>query len=279
MTLRSGVTGSPRHRTAWVEAGPADGPLMIFVHGWPELGVVWRAQLEHFTRLGVRCVAPDMRGYGGSSAPADPSAYALREIVADMTEPHDALGGAPAVWVGHDWAARWRSRWPRTTRPVAGRWRASASRTRRGVSPRRTCCRWWTATGTRPTSTRTGSGATTAGTRGRSTAPPRTSRRTWRRPSRCCSGRATRRPWGARRGRRGWWRTAAGSARLTLPVLFLHAAWDTICDTRHSRLADPMRADCADLTEWPVGGGHERMLERPEQVNAALERWPATVHD
>jgi pimeloyl-ACP methyl ester carboxylesterase len=39
MTLVPGYTGSARHRTGWVEAGPPDGPLMIFVHGWPELGV------------------------------------------------------------------------------------------------------------------------------------------------------------------------------------------------------------------------------------------------
>ena len=101
----TGSTESPRHRTAWLAAGPPDGPLMIFVHGWPELGLVWRSQLAHFARLGWRCVAPDMRGYGGSSVPAEPSAYALREIVADMVELHDAFGGGPAVWVGHDWGS------------------------------------------------------------------------------------------------------------------------------------------------------------------------------
>lgn len=58
-----------RHRTAWIEAGPADRPLMIFIHGWPELGIVWRAQVEHLAAAGWRCIAPGMRGYGGSSAP------------------------------------------------------------------------------------------------------------------------------------------------------------------------------------------------------------------
>ena len=56
-----------RHRTAFIDAGPADGPLIFFIHGWPELGVVWRAQIDHFAALGWHCVAPDMRGYGGSS--------------------------------------------------------------------------------------------------------------------------------------------------------------------------------------------------------------------
>ena len=59
-----------RHTTRYLEAGPADGPLMIFLHGWPEIGLMWRTQIEAFASEGWRCVAPDLRGYGGSSAPA-----------------------------------------------------------------------------------------------------------------------------------------------------------------------------------------------------------------
>jgi pimeloyl-ACP methyl ester carboxylesterase len=75
---------------------------MIFVHGWPQIGLMWRAQVEAFASEGWHCVAPDMRGYGGSSAPTASKAYALKEIVHDMVELHDHLGGRPAVWVGHD---------------------------------------------------------------------------------------------------------------------------------------------------------------------------------
>ena len=50
---------------------------MIFLHGWPQIGLMWRAQIEAFAAEGWRCLAPDMRGYGASSAPADPGAYAL----------------------------------------------------------------------------------------------------------------------------------------------------------------------------------------------------------
>ncbi|MFC0697632.1 alpha/beta hydrolase [Paraburkholderia humisilvae] len=78
---------------------------MIFLHGWPALGLVWRQQMQHFAARGWRCVAPDMRGYGGSSRPDSTGAYAVRELVADMVELHNALGGAPAVWVGHDWGS------------------------------------------------------------------------------------------------------------------------------------------------------------------------------
>lgn len=100
--LQAHTFSSPRHTTRYWEAGPADGPLMIFVHGWPEIGLMWRAQVEAFASEGWRCIAPDMRGYGGSSAPAPSEAYALKEIVDDMVELHDHLGARPAVWVGHD---------------------------------------------------------------------------------------------------------------------------------------------------------------------------------
>lgn len=78
---------------------------MFFLHGWPELGLVWRKQIEHFAALGWRCIAPDMRGYGGSSKPENFAAYTIGELVTDMLELHDAHGGKPAVWVGHDWGS------------------------------------------------------------------------------------------------------------------------------------------------------------------------------
>ena len=96
------IFSSPRHTTRYWEAGPASGPLMVFLHGWPQIGLMWRAQIEAFAADGWRCIAPDMRGYGGSSAPSATEAYAFKEIVDDMVELHDHLGGRPAVWVGHD---------------------------------------------------------------------------------------------------------------------------------------------------------------------------------
>jgi len=66
---------------------------------------------------------------------------------------------------------------------------------------------------------------------------------------------------------------APNFGRLTLPALFLHAAWDTVCDTVHSQLADPMREDCADLTEITIEAGHELMLERSDEVNSAIAEW------
>jgi pimeloyl-ACP methyl ester carboxylesterase len=59
-------------------------------------------------------------------------------------------------------------------------------------------------------------------------------------------------------------------------VLFLHGAYDTTCETMKSRLAEPMRADCADLTEVVVKSGHWMAQEQPVAVNAALAKWLAT---
>ncbi|MGI4796429.1 MAG: hypothetical protein ACRYF2_23295 [Janthinobacterium lividum] len=46
------LTESARHRTAWIEAGLSEAPLMIFIHGWPEMGLLRQRQLRHFASLG-----------------------------------------------------------------------------------------------------------------------------------------------------------------------------------------------------------------------------------
>jgi pimeloyl-ACP methyl ester carboxylesterase len=68
---------------------------------------------------------------------------------------------------------------------------------------------------------------------------------------------------------------AKDAGKLTLPVLFLHGAYDYTCETIDSRLAEPMRHDCADLTEVIVFSGHWMAQERPIEVNAALAKWLA----
>ena len=55
-----------RHTTFYLSCGADDAPLIVFVHGWPELSISWRHQLPCFADLGFRAVAPDMRGYGRS---------------------------------------------------------------------------------------------------------------------------------------------------------------------------------------------------------------------
>ena len=103
--LTSNTFTTERHTTQYWTAGPTGGPLMIFLHGWPGIGLLWREQMEAFAADGWHCVAPDMRGYGGSSAPAGKEAYTVKEIVQDMVELHEHLGNRPAIWVGHDWGS------------------------------------------------------------------------------------------------------------------------------------------------------------------------------
>jgi pimeloyl-ACP methyl ester carboxylesterase len=104
-TIVRRVFPTNRHTTTYLEAGPPDGPAMFFIHGWPELGAMWRSQLDHFAALGYYCIAPDMRGYGESSVPKPLEAYALEEIVRDVVDLHAELRCGPAIWVGHDWGS------------------------------------------------------------------------------------------------------------------------------------------------------------------------------
>ena len=66
---------------------------------------------------------------------------------------------------------------------------------------------------------------------------------------------------------------AVGGGRLRMPVLFLHGEYDYTCETVSSRLADPMRQDCQNLTEVVVQSGHWMAQEKPLAVNAALAKW------
>ncbi|MGL4543763.1 MAG: alpha/beta fold hydrolase [Polymorphobacter sp.] len=69
--------------------------------------------------------------------------------------------------------------------------------------------------------------------------------------------------------------TARANWRLPMPVLFAHAAYDNVCETLVSRLAEPMREHCANLTEVTVNSGHWMAQEQPAAVNAALAKWCA----
>ena len=69
--------------------------------------------------------------------------------------------------------------------------------------------------------------------------------------------------------------TSVNDGRLDMPVLFLHGAYDYTCETIDSRLAEPMRQGCPDLTEEVIPTGHWMAQENPVAVNAALARWIA----
>lgn len=101
-----------------------NGPLVILAHGWPESWYSWRHQLPALAAAGYHAVAPDMRGYGESSAPEAVEAYDITQTSADLVGIIDALGEDQAVLVGHDWGSiiTWNSAllYPERFRAVVG---------------------------------------------------------------------------------------------------------------------------------------------------------------
>ncbi|MFB8272307.1 alpha/beta fold hydrolase [Streptomyces sp. NPDC055955] len=97
------LVDGPAGRIHLVEQGT--GPLVLLVHGFPETWYSWRRQLPALAAAGYRAVALDVRGYGRSSKPADPAAYAMLDLVDDNVALVHALGERSAVLVGHDWGA------------------------------------------------------------------------------------------------------------------------------------------------------------------------------
>ena len=81
------------------------GPLVLFVHGFPESWFSWRHQMQALAAAGYRAVAIDVRGYGRSSKPPEVEAYRMLAHVADNVGVVEALGETEAVIVGHDWGS------------------------------------------------------------------------------------------------------------------------------------------------------------------------------
>jgi pimeloyl-ACP methyl ester carboxylesterase len=326
------VAKSGRHTSFYLACGPEDGPLILFVHGWPELSVSWRHQLPCFGAMGFRAVAPDMRGYGRSSVYARHGDYALSESTADMVELLDHLGRDKAVIVGHDWGSPvvWslashhpdrchgvanlcvpyipdgfapaniiplvdREVYPEAAFP-AGQWdyqlfyEESFEAASRGFEHNveatvKALFRAGNAAGE-------GQPAGTAAVRkmggwfgGLPGAPdlPRDESVLTEQDFHAYAAALQKNGFF---GPDSWYMNAernadfAGEAknggRIDLPVLFLHGAYDWVCETRKSRLAEPMRAACSDLTEATAKTGHWMAQEDPAFVNAALARWLAT---
>jgi pimeloyl-ACP methyl ester carboxylesterase len=330
-TLNTRNFRSQRHTTAYWDAGPADGPLVIFVHGWPEIGLMWRAQMEAFAADGWHCIAPDMRGYGGSSAPTAPQAYAIREIVQDMVELHEHLGSRPAVWVGHDLGC-----------PVVGALAAHHATRCRGVV--------FTSV---PYSPESFSLPVLLPLIDRTLYPadqypdgqwdyyrfylthfdqtvtdfdaniPATLAAIYRHGDPAAVGKAYRSALVSRNG--GWFgsahrapdvvpdpliwpasdfaalvesfrvrgfrpanawylndtanmayaHAAPNHGRLSQPVLFVNGEYDGICDITRSRLGEPMRSACADLSVTSLPAGHWLPLERKGELVESIRSWVA----
>jgi pimeloyl-ACP methyl ester carboxylesterase len=325
------VAKTARHTTFFLAAGPADGPLIVFLHGWPELSHSWRAQLACLGGLGFRAVAPDLRGYGRSSVYATHDAYAQEQIIADMLELLQSLGAGQAVWVGHDWGS-----------PVA--WNLASHHPEHCRAVASLCLPYYTLE------------------RGLAAALPLINRRIYpeaeypfgqwdyiahyqenfaaatsafdadpdavikllfRKGNPAGQGKpamtaAVRRNGGwfpggtvpdvprdadviseedlsvyaAALRRNGFFGPdafymndqanaayadrAVNGGFLDMPALFLAAQYDYVADCTTSRLAEPMRSYCRDLTVRLIPSGHWMEREKPREVNAALVHWLVT---
>ena len=322
-----------RHTTFHLAAGPDDGPLVVFVHGWPELSISWRHQLPALAALGFRALAPDMRGYGRSSVYARHDDYAQEHIVRDMLELLDALGRERAVWVGHDWGSPvvWniashhpdrchavanlcvpyytlerglehtltlvdRALYPEADYP-AGQWEyqryyeesfaeAIAPMDARAYDFIKLLFRKGNPTGE-------GEPALTATARrdralfgGFREIPdvPRDADVVSEEDLRVYAAALERNGFF---GPSSWYMNHAANAAyaatalnggyLDMPVLFLTVAYDFVCECVHSRLPEPMRTYCRNLTEATIRSGHWMAQERPVEVNAALVHWLGTA--
>lgn len=87
------------------EAGEPGNPVVVLAHGFPELAYSWRHQIPALAAAGYHVLAPDQRGYGGSSRPEAIEDYNIAELTADIAGLLDDVGAESAVLVGHDWGS------------------------------------------------------------------------------------------------------------------------------------------------------------------------------
>ena len=326
------VVEGPEHTTFYRASGPEDGTTIFFVHGWPELSLSWRHQLAALGSLGFRCIAPDLRGYGGSTVYTDHADYALEHVVGDLLALADHLDVERAIWVGHDWGSPvvWsiashhpdrchgvvslcvpyrtlelglehvialvnRERYPASTYP-AGQWeymrfyeeRFDDARLafeansynlvkllfRKGdpagfgqpaaTSMTRVNGGWFGALGQAPDVPRDDD---VVSENDLTEYANHLDRNGFFGPDSYYMNHARNAEYSA---------TALDDGVLHLPVLFLAAQYDYVCDAITSDLALPMRERCRDLTEHVVYSGHWMAQERPLDVNSFLARWLAT---
>ena len=122
-----------------------NGPLILFIHGWPGTAITWKTQLDAFASVGFRAIAPDMPRYGKSTArrifddyPQEAIVEAKIALLADTR--HDA-----AIWVGHDWGAG-------NTLNVGRPWSSSVYHSALLSMAGKDSCLWWRGRSTPPRS-------------------------------------------------------------------------------------------------------------------------------
>jgi len=99
-----GADGGPALRVAYVADGPADGPVVLLLHGEPSWSFLYRSMLPVLARAGLRAIAPDLPGFGRSDKPAEVTDHSYARHVEWMRAfAFDALGLRDVTLVGQDW--------------------------------------------------------------------------------------------------------------------------------------------------------------------------------
>ncbi|KAJ6144522.1 Alpha/Beta hydrolase protein [Penicillium chermesinum] len=302
------VTYAGGKKIHYLAAGPVNGPLVLFIHGWPATAITWRHQLDAFAAVGFRAVAPDMPGYGqstsrrllddycqealvegndGSPGRYWPQSSCLVKALVSICVPYSTLELGwdqflPLVnrdiypedeyefgqW---DYMRRYEEEFEEAVawcnKDIAGY--CNALMQKPGARPDRTL----------PAHTAKVRREGPLGGREKPpsvdmTGPPMLPAEVWDSFIKDME-------------RTGFWTGCAyymhhqrnaeyngkKDRRLKQPVLFVHATWDLVCDTKTSRLIEPMREACSDLTEVTLDASHWVPFEKPRELNAALFRF------
>jgi pimeloyl-ACP methyl ester carboxylesterase len=89
-----------------IDRGPVDGPVVVLLHGFPQLNTTWSVVISRLTAQGYRCLAPNQRGYSSGARPTRIASYRISELVGDVAALIDASGAGRVHLVGFDWGAR-----------------------------------------------------------------------------------------------------------------------------------------------------------------------------
>jgi pimeloyl-ACP methyl ester carboxylesterase len=88
-----------------IDTGPADGPVVVLLHGFPETNAMYQPVIDRLTAKGYRCLAPLQRGYSPDARPKRRRDYRADDLVDDVLTLIDASGAERVHLVGHDWGA------------------------------------------------------------------------------------------------------------------------------------------------------------------------------
>jgi pimeloyl-ACP methyl ester carboxylesterase len=88
-----------------IDAGPADGQVVVLLHGFPEIHTMYRPVIDRLSAEGYRCLAPLQRGYSAGARPKRRRDYRADDLVGDVLRLIDVSGAERVHLVGHDWGA------------------------------------------------------------------------------------------------------------------------------------------------------------------------------